>query len=78
MLVWIISAITVLVVVRIVYLEVLCGRRSRAFLARTNEDIASMTRLAKERYRAKFGRDPTETHKIPSAQEIAKAAGKKA
>lgn len=77
MLVWIITAVVVLVVARIVYLEVICGRRSRAFLAETNVQIASVTQLAKDRYRAKFGRDPTMPHGVPVVSEMPKAASKK-
>lgn len=59
MTVWIVTAVLALIVARIVWLEVVCGRKSKEFLARTNEEIATITENAKRSYRAKFGRDPT-------------------
>lgn len=71
MLVWIITAAVVLVVGRIVYLEVRCGRRNTMFLDKTDAQIASFKEQATERYRAKFGRDPTDTFKTVDLPKIA-------
>jgi hypothetical protein len=56
---WVITAVLALIVLRIVYLEVVCGRRSKAFLKKTNEEIRELHTNATASYRAKFGRDPT-------------------
>jgi hypothetical protein len=69
--VWVITAALALFVVRIVYLEVHCGRRSREFLDRTNAQIDTFKREATVRYREKFGRDPTDTFKAVDMPKIA-------
>lgn len=56
---WIITGVLVLFLARIVYLEVICGRKSKEFLRNANEQIHDLRRRATESYRAKFGRDPT-------------------
>ena len=71
MLAWIVTTATVLVVGWIVYLEIRCGRRNTAFLDKTDQEIASVKQLATDRYRAKFGRDPTDTFKAVDMPKIA-------
>ena len=59
MTVWIITGFVVIVVLRIVYLEVVCGRQRKEFLVKANAEIADLTARATTNYRKKFGRDPT-------------------
>lgn len=56
---WLITIILAVVIAWIVYTEVKCGRRSKAFLAQANKEINALGRSATIAYRAKFGRDPT-------------------
>lgn len=56
---WIITGLLAVVIAWIIYTEVRCGRRSKAFLAKANEEINALGRSATIAYRAKFGRDPT-------------------
>ena len=58
---WVITGLLALAVIRIVWVEVKCGRKFKGALASTNEQIESIKRNATEAYRAKFGRDPTGT-----------------
>ncbi len=74
MMAWIVTGVLALIVVRIVWLEILGGRRRSEKLARTNEEIATITRNATESYRAKFGKDPTGTFNVV---EMPKVASKK-
>lgn len=59
MLSWIITAALAVFFGWIIFVEVKCGRRSKEFLAKTNEEINTLGRNATRTYRAKFGRDPT-------------------
>jgi cytochrome b len=56
---WIITIALALLVARIVWTEVKCGRKFKTNLASTNEQIESIKKHATTTYRAKFGRDPT-------------------
>ncbi len=58
---WIITGILALAVVRIVWVEVKCGRKFKGNLNSTNEQIESIKKSVTETYRAKYGRDPTGT-----------------
>lgn len=65
---WATTVVLALLIVRIVWIEVKCGRKSKDTLASTNEQIETIKRSATERYRAKFGKDPTgafETVDVP-------------
>lgn len=74
MIVWLSTIVLAAVVVHIVWLEVICGRRSKVALAATNEQIDSIMRSATARYQVKYGRDPTGV--FPIVDEP-KAAGKR-
>jgi hypothetical protein len=56
---WLITALLAVIIAWIIYTEVRCGRRSKAFLAKANEEINALGRSATIAYRAKYGRDPT-------------------
>jgi len=71
---WAFTAILALLIFRIVWVEVKCGRRFKGALANTNEQIEEIKRSATANYRAKFGRDPTDTFKIG---DMPQAASKK-
>jgi hypothetical protein len=71
---WIITGILALAIIRIVWVEVKCGRRFKGTLANTNEQIEEIKRSATANYRAKFGRDPTGTFEIV---DMPQAASKK-
>ena len=58
---WIVTGVLALAVLRIVWVEVKCGRKFKVNLATTNEQIESIKRNATETYRTKFGKDPTGT-----------------
>jgi hypothetical protein len=55
---WIITAVLAALIGWIIFVEVKYGRRSKEFLAKTNEEINALGRTATIAYRAKFGRDP--------------------
>lgn len=57
---WFATIVLALVVARIVWVEVKCGRKTKTALASTNEQIERIKHNATVRYRAKYGRDPTE------------------
>lgn len=56
---WIITAVLAGFIAWIIFVEVKYGRRSKAFFAKTNEEINALGRQATMAYRAKFGHDPT-------------------
>lgn len=56
---WIATIALALVVARIVWVEVKYGRKSTSALTTTNEQIETIKRNVTERYREKFGKDPT-------------------
>lgn len=56
---WIITIVLAVLIGWIIFVEVKYGRRSKEFLAKTNEEINALGRTATMAYRAKFGRDPT-------------------
>ena len=56
---WIATVALALIVIRIVWVEVKFGRRSNTALASTNEQIESIKRNVTEKYREKYGKDPT-------------------
>jgi hypothetical protein len=61
---WIITGVLALLVARIIWVEVKCGRKFKGALATTNAQIEEIKQSATANYRAKFGRDPTDTFKI--------------
>lgn len=71
---WIITIVLALLIVRIVWVEVKCGRKFKGALATTNAQIESIKQSATANYRAKFGRDPTGTFEIV---DLPQAASKK-
>ena len=73
---WVITGILALAVLRIVWVEVKCGRKFKGNLASTNEQIESIKRSVTETYRAKFGRDPTGAFPLTDV-EAPRAAAKK-
>ena len=66
---WASTLILAIVITGIVWIEVRYGRKAKSTLASTNEQIESIKRNATERYRAKFGRDPTGTFETPKIAE---------
>lgn len=70
---WLITIVLTLFIGRIIYVEVLCGRRSKAFLKKTTEEIQKIHAQATASYRAKFGRDPTGTFPLIDEQEVKKS-----
>lgn len=68
---WVVTLALAVVVARIVWVEVKCGRKFKDSLATTNEQIESIKRNATETYRAKFGRDPTGTYPTIDMPNIA-------
>lgn len=71
---WIATVTLALVVLRIVWVEVKCGRKSNTALTSTNEQIESIKRSATERYRAKYGKDPTAQFPLVDEPKTAKRA----
>lgn len=65
---WIATAVLALIITRIVWMEVAYGRKFKGSLASTNQQIESIKQHATERYRAKFGRDPTDTFRTVEPQ----------
>ncbi len=61
---WIVTGVLALVIARVVWIEVKCGRRFKGALATTNAQIDAIKQSATANYRAKFGRDPTGTFEI--------------
>lgn len=62
---WVSTFVLAIIITVIVWIEVKYGRKAKDTLASTNEQIESIKRNATERYRAKFGRDPTGTFDTP-------------
>lgn len=71
---WIITGVLALAIVRIIWVEVKCGRRFKGALATTNAQIEEIKLSATANYRAKFGRDPTDTFEIV---DLSRTASKK-
>ena len=61
MAIWISTIVLVAVLAAIVRAEVRSGRRSRAKLAKTDEQINDLARVAFKRHREMFGKDATGT-----------------
>lgn len=59
MIAWVVTGILALLVMRIVWIEVKCGRRTHDALSKTDAEINIIKQSATESYRAKFGKDPT-------------------
>lgn len=68
---WIVTGILALAVLRIVWVEVKCGRKFKGNLASTNEQIESIKRNVTETYRAKYGKDPTGAFPTVDMQNVA-------
>lgn len=68
---WIITGILALVIARVIWVEVKCGRRFKGALATTNAQIEAIKQSATANYRAKFGRDPTGTFEIVDLPQTA-------
>lgn len=68
---WIATIALALVVARIVWIEIKCGRKSKTALASTNEQIESIKRNVTEKYRAKYGKDPTAQFPLADAPKTA-------
>jgi hypothetical protein len=62
---WIMTGVLLLVVARIVWAEVKCGRKSHDFLSKINQDITTLHSQATTTYRSKFGRDPDRSGDAP-------------
>lgn len=71
---WGITLVLGLAIARIVWIEIKCGRRHKSVLSSTNEQINSIKMSVTERYREKFGRDPTGSFETV---DMAKAASNK-
>lgn len=69
---WIATITLALVVARIVWVEVKCGRKSKTALASTNEQIESIKRNVTEKYREKYGKDPTAQFPLVDAPKVSK------
>lgn len=70
---WVITGILALVVARIVWIEVKCGRKFKGTLVSTNEQIESIKQHVTETYRAKYGREPTGPYETVDISKTASA-----
>lgn len=68
---WLVTISLAIVVVRIVWIEVKCGRKTKTALASTNEQIEAIKQSAVQTYRAKFGKDPTAPYPITDLPKTA-------
>lgn len=57
--VWISTGVLIMVFAAIVWSEIKCGRRSHVSRKETDRQINALARTTFDRYREKFGRDPT-------------------
>ena len=69
---WFVTVALALIVARIIWVEVKCGRKTKSALATTNAQIESIKRSATEKYRAKFGKDPTAPYPLVDAPKAVK------
>ena len=60
MTVWLITGVLAIIVAMIVRAEVRCGRRTKDFFEVIAPEIDKLKSDSLARYRAKFGRDPTD------------------
>jgi hypothetical protein len=74
---WIITGLLAVIVAWIIYTEMKCGRKSKAFLAQANKEIDTLQRNATVAYRAKFGRDPTAPFGVPTVGDDPKVSSKR-
>lgn len=57
---WIITGVLALVVGLIVWAEIRCGRRYKVFQAKIDPEIDALKTSVVNKYREKFGKEPTE------------------
>jgi len=74
MIIWVTTGLFVLIFARIIFLERKYGRRINTRLEQTNEITLSLIQNGMERYRAKFGKDPTGPYQTV---DLPKTASKK-
>lgn len=70
---WVVTVVLALVVARIIWIEVKCGRKFKGALVSTNEQIESIKQNVTATYRAKYGRDPTGTYETVDMPQSASA-----
>lgn len=63
---WIATAILAFLVGMIVRAEVVCGRKRRDFFDTITPEIDALQSSARQKYRSRFGKDPTEQFPIPN------------
>jgi hypothetical protein len=68
---WSATITLALIIARIMWVEIKCGRKNKSALSSTSEQINSIKQSATERYRAKFGRDPTGTFEQVDLPQVA-------
>jgi hypothetical protein len=62
---WVMTGVLLLIVMRIVWAEIKCGRKSHAFLSKIDQDITNLNNRVTTTYKSRLSRNPDHSGNQP-------------